>query len=162
MLDFKTASPPKNGVVKDATLFQRVHQALAQVDALQLSGLPILVQVDNGTVTLQGAVGSLTTKAKTLHAVHSVAGVERVRDKLLTDVDLQTRISDAMAASPDTGRALQAVQVRVHNGTVLLVGQVLDDKVRNAAGNIALRTPGVRAVSNRLRVKLNTRGLDDD
>jgi osmotically-inducible protein OsmY len=161
MLEHMTLSPPQKRGVKDATLFQRVHQALAQVDVLQLSGLPILVEVNNGTVTLQGAVGSLTTKARTLHAVHSVAGVERVRDKLVTDADLQTRIGDSLVANPDTGRALQAVQVRVHNGTVLLVGQVLDDKVRNAAGGVALHTTGVRAVSNRLRVKLNTRGLGD-
>jgi osmotically-inducible protein OsmY len=158
MLEHIPVMSPRTRGVKDATLFQRVHQALEQVDALQLSGLPILVQVNDGAVTLRGAIGSLTTKAQTLQTVHNVAGVKRVRDELLTDADLQARIGDALAADPDMRRAVEAVQVRVHNGTVMLAGQVLNDKVRNAVGSVALRTPGVRAVSNRLRVKLNTRG----
>lgn len=143
--------PPRVTLVSDDTLSRAVYNALRQVKPLQLSRLPVRVQVKDGVVTLSGAIGSYAIKSQTLQAVRSLPGVKRVRDELWTDSELQMRVAQALATDPLTRPATQAIVVHVTNGTVALAGRVPDHAVAKAAVSVATSQIGVRAVSNRLQ-----------
>ena len=63
---------------------------------------------------------------------------------------LRTRVSDALAADPQTGDA--AIEVSTHNGVITLLGEVNDQATVQAAGAIAASQPGTISVINSLKV----------
>jgi osmotically-inducible protein OsmY len=136
----------------DDVLFQRVNHALARVDSLQLSGLPILVRVRSGVVRLRGAVGSASNKETTLQEIRSIPGVAEVHDELFTDADLEARIMGTVSSDPRTRRFADEIVVNVSNGRVLLTGHVTTHDMAQAAGSVAAMQSCVRSVSNRLTV----------
>jgi osmotically-inducible protein OsmY len=137
-----------NNPVDDETLAQQVHRAL---DNIGLSSVSI--QVHNGHVMLRGVVPTYSIKAQALHAVDLVPGVQQVRDELLTDFDLEVRIAHAISVDPRTRAAALDIAVNSSNGLLVLAGQVPTYAVAEAAETIAVSKPGVRGVSNRLRIR---------
>lgn len=135
--------------VDDEKLAIRVYRALDDVEPMRVSGSSVRVQVSSGVVTLRGVVASFSFKAQVLQAAQGVPGVKRVCDELLTDSELETRIAHALAADL---RAHYDIRTQATNGIVVLTGRVSTFNASQAAEAIAARQPGVRAVSNRLRV----------
>jgi osmotically-inducible protein OsmY len=148
--------PPRVILTNDEALLQSVQAALSRLKPLQAARLPIRVQVSDGLVTLGGAIGSFAVKSQTLRAVRGVPGVKRVHDALFTDSELQALVSAALSASPSTNPVCAAIVVHVCDGTVVLAGRVPDAMLAQTAQEIAASQPGVRAVSNRLQVRLTT------
>jgi osmotically-inducible protein OsmY len=137
----------------------------------------ITVSVDEGEVTLSGAVGSAVEHARAMDdvwvpGVHSVdAGSLEVewwardrmrRDKYAMKSDAQIRqaVEDAFLYDP---RVMSTrPQVKVNNGMVTLSGVVQDLQARRAAEEDARNTVGVLLVRNHLRVRPAVERSDEE
>ncbi len=136
----------------DEALMHRVYRALDGVEPLRVLGSPVQVRVSDGVVKLRGVVATYPIKVRALEAVRSVRGVRQVRDELLTDSDLEIRIAHALSADPRTHQAAFGIIVNAINGCVNLVGRAPSSEIAQTAEAIAAGVPGVRIVSNRLKV----------
>ncbi len=133
------------------------------------------VKVNDGKVTLSGAVGSYYEHA-TAEGLAWVAGVKNVtskqlevrsdsrhdmaRDDNVSDKDVQAAVErtlkeDARVRHADT-------TVKVNDGIVTLSGEVDNLKARRAAAQRAADTMGVRDVRNNIEVKTASKMSDDD
>lgn len=151
----------------DAEILQDVEQKLAW-DALIDQGL-IEVEVEQGRVTLSGAVGTLAEKRRADFAAH-VAGVSSVvtkdlklqdwakdadtRDPIYVvepDAKIERAIEDALLYDP---RCLSfKIEVEVEAGVATLRGRVTSLKAMRAADDTARNVLGVLDVKNRLRIR---------
>jgi osmotically-inducible protein OsmY len=116
------------------------------------------VEVDDGVVTLTGAVDSYWQKLAAERAALRVDGVRAVANDIVvkspglrTDTDIAKDIADAFQANmliPE-----DRIKVTVRNGWVILEGTVDWKFVRDQAETIAQKTKGVVGVTNLLTVK---------
>lgn len=136
----------------DEKLARRVYRALTGVKPLRSRRSLIQVRVSDGIVTLTGVVATYPVKAQALKTARDVAGVQQVRDELLTDSNLETKIVHALSNDPHTHRVALGIIVNAVNGLVGLLGRVPTWEIAQAAEAIAAGVPGVRAVSNHLQV----------
>lgn len=151
----------------DAEILQDVQQKLAW-DALIDQGL-IKVEVDQGTVTLTGAVGTLAEKRRADFAAH-VAGVDSVvteglklqdwaKDNKVRDPDYVVKSDDEIAKAIEDAllydpRCLSfKIDVTVETGVATLRGKVSSLKAMRAADDTARNVLGVLDVKNRLRIR---------
>ncbi len=130
------------------------------------------VTVDNGQVVLAGTVGSAAEKRRA-EADAWVVGTTQVdatglevaywaRDPLLrgdkyedvTDREIEAAIRDALLYHPRVYSF--DLSITVENGIATLRGVVNNISARRAAGDVARRTVGVRAVQNRIKVRPST------
>jgi osmotically-inducible protein OsmY len=133
--------------VDDEIQAQHHNRALDDIAPTSVS-----ILVSNGLVTLRGVVATYSVKAQILHAIQCVLGVQQVQDELLTDSELENRVGDALATDSRTRAAAYDIVARSSNGLVVLEGNILTYAIAEVAEWIAAGLPGVRAVSNRLRV----------
>lgn len=129
----------------------------------------VKVAVESGAVKLSGVVGSASEK-RIAHMKSWVAGVRDVDisdlkvgrwardDELRTDQfakrtpdEIQDAITDALHHDPRVLRFKVAVEVL--GSSVTLRGNVSNLKAKQAAGQIARRTVGVKTVFNRIKVR---------
>jgi osmotically-inducible protein OsmY len=140
----------------DALLITAVKAKLITVDIDSTATLG--VHVDHGVVTLTGAVRTAGARARTVAAAKSVSGVRVVHDDLRVDPrvpDVHDRFGDAalagrIAAAIFTQTGSTAVRVNVHEGVVILHGNVTDPRLRDAAVDTARHTTGVRGVEDEM------------
>jgi len=150
-------------IANDALLTTEVKAKLITVDINSTTSLG--VHVSNGVATLTGTVWSAATRASMVAAARSVAGIRTVRDQVainphgpnisrtlsnaganLSDAALAGRIAGAIFTQTGT----TGVKVDVHDGNVVLRGEIVDPKVRTAAVDTARNTSGVRTVTDEM------------
>ena len=109
----------------------------------------IAVSVDEGAVTLRGAVGSLREKRDALDAARRVGGVTSVSDRLTVLISPHDRPSDADLRA-DVLQALglnsaipASVEASVQDGLVTLTGAVACHYQRVEAESVCASVPGV-------------------
>jgi hyperosmotically inducible protein len=150
-------------IANDALLTTEVKAKLITVDVNSTASLG--VHVSGGVATLTGAVRTAAARAKTVAAARSVKGITEVVDQLRVDPhvpDIGQRLgaaghqlSDAALAGRIAGAIFTqtgttGVKVDVHNGAVILRGNIVDPKVRTAAVDTARNTSGVRSVTDEM------------
>ena|SRR6266404_1816450 len=119
-------------------------------------------RVDNGTVTLFGAVTDPVLKSDAQRVVERVEGVSRVENQIevlpLSPMDNQIRYREYRAIfgyGPLQRYSLGAVpsiHIIVKNGNVTLTGAVSSEMDRNLVNIRANGVPGVFSVKNQLQV----------
>ena len=143
-------------IANDALLTTEVKAKLITVDINSTASLG--VHVSNGVATLTGSVRTPAARLKTVAAAKSVKGIRVVRDRLHVDSrlpDIGQRLGDAALAGRIAGAiftqtGITGVKVDVHDGAVILRGNIVDPKVRTAAVDTARNTSGVRSVSDQM------------
>jgi osmotically-inducible protein OsmY len=116
------------------------------------------VEVDDGIVTLTGAVDTYAAKIAAERAALRVVGVRAIANDLvvapevagiLTDTEIARRIADAF----DLDEAIPAgITARVEDGRVNLRGETPWHYQREEAERVARRIAGVRSVTNSIRI----------
>lgn len=143
-------------IANDALLTTEVKAKLITVDVNSTASLG--VHVAGGVATLTGSVRSAAIRAKAVAATRSIPGIREVRDQLRIDPhapDIAARLSDAALAGRIAGAIFTqtgttGVKVDVHDGNVVLRGNIVDPKVRTAAVDTARNTSGVRSVTDEM------------
>ncbi|MGA2394845.1 MAG: BON domain-containing protein [Candidatus Lustribacter sp.] len=147
----------------DALLTTEVKAKLITVDINSTTSLG--VRVSDGVATLSGSVRTTAARAQMVAAARSVKGVTEVVDQLRVDPhlpDIRQRLGQAgqqlsdaalagrIAGAIFTQTGTTGVKVDVHDGNVILRGNIVDPKVRTAAVDTARNTSGVRSVTDEM------------
>ncbi len=140
----------------DLELREAVEEELAwepSIDARKIG-----VSVMDGIVTLTGQVSTYTEKWRAERAVERVKGVRGIVNDIevklvgeYDDVDIARRAADKLKWNllvPE-----DSVTVKVQNGWITLQGEVRHDYQRRAAERAVRDVPGVKGVSNLIKVK---------
>jgi osmotically-inducible protein OsmY len=112
--------------------------------------------VTDGFVTLEGEVATLREKEDAEAAVHNLAGVKGVRNRLFVaavkadPVKLRESIEEALERRAE--REAERIRVRVEDGTVVLEGRVRTWPEKQAILGAVSHAPGVRDVKDKLTV----------
>ena len=111
--------------------------------------------VENGWVTLQGAVEWDYQRRSAEKAVRSLLGVVGISNEITLRTqaklgDLTKRIEEALTRQAI--REAQGIQVSVEGHTVKLRGKVHSWAERDAVQGVAWSAPGVRSVVNELQL----------
>jgi hyperosmotically inducible protein len=120
--------------------------------------------VNNGTVTLMGAVTRPTLKSDAENVVKRIEGVNQVINNIevlpLSPMDDQIRMAVYRAIYGDPAlstrygyRALPSIHIIVKNGHVTLEGVVANEADKNIANIRANGVPNVFSVTNNLQVE---------
>lgn len=116
----------------------------------------VTVTVDKGWITLRGEVDWDYQRRSAEKAVRDLTGVVGVSNQItiktptVTPADLRTRILDALKRQVE--HEVKNIEIRVDASTVTLRGRVNSWHERDAAQGVAWSAPGVRAVTNELRI----------
>jgi osmotically-inducible protein OsmY len=147
-----------NGVRTDRQLHMDVLDRLASQPFINAS--EIALAVHDGVVRVVGRVASLAQKRLVEQAVCAVPGVRAIAEEIRVELPPRYRHGDAELAqlAVDTlnwsalGPPAQ-VQVKVEHGWMTLLGDVDSMAARTAVENALRALPGVRSITNRLRVR---------
>jgi len=119
----------------------------------------ITIAVQNGVVTLSGAVSAYAQKHSFLNTAGRTVGVKEVVDRL-TVVPAQKRTDDEITRSVRSvlignlsREEMEAVTIRVQNSVVILGGTLSSSYPKSVAGILAGWVPGVVDVRNQIAVK---------
>jgi osmotically-inducible protein OsmY len=125
-----------------------------------LSKVDIGVSVEDGVVTLTGAVPDLYQKHRATDLAVDVMGVRRVVNEMtvsstpkLTDAVLKRMVTQRLEEDWKVAWIYEDIGVKVDGETVTLTGDVNSWSEREEAGRVALHTQGVLAVDNRITVR---------
>ncbi|HEV7717368.1 MAG TPA: BON domain-containing protein [Arsenicitalea sp.] len=137
----------------DPEIAQDVADAIDRI--LPDVGDKIKVTVEDGRVTLEGAVEWHSQKTRAEHAARRVRGVTDVINiieikPLLAPVDLKRNIEEALKRSALL--ATSSIEVEAHEHDVILRGTTRSWAERQEAEQIAWRAPGVAKVENQIKV----------
>ncbi|NJD11940.1 MAG: BON domain-containing protein [Gemmatimonadetes bacterium] len=153
--EVEVTGPPEHAM-DDGDLAELVDAALRLNPAIPEHR--IRLTVDHGGVRLEGTVDHAIQQHAAGHCVHCVPGVKgvvnelevRAPDVALPAEDVRRLVLLAFQRSEEIDRAQVHVEVQDH--LVILTGCVDTLAERDAAEWVALLSPGVTAVDNRLRV----------
>ena len=135
----------------DAEIAADIERALAGDRVLRRIDYEYVdIYVQDGIVRLEGNIAHPTTTARIKRAICAVPGLLGLEDHLVEDVKLQTAVAQAVARHDELRGA--RIRVGVQHGAVYLTGTVHTPECRELAQQIVERVPGVRTVSNELRV----------
>ena len=120
-------------------------------------------KVQDGTVTLVGAVTRPTLKSDSENVVKRIEGVQQVKNEIKVlplsnfDWDIRRATARAIYGDPQIGtrygnQALPSIHIIVENGKVTLDGVVANEFDKNLIGMRANSVPNVFQVVNNLRV----------
>lgn len=135
------ACPPAR---PDAELRAAVLEALDRVDLPRYFRSRVRVGVRDGVVDLSGHVRSAAHARLLAERAGAVPGVPAVRDGLVDDEALTSRVAQALTADPVVSQAVLRVDSRL--GEVGLAGALPSDSARRTATELAAAVPGVRTV----------------
>lgn len=151
------------GGVGDAWITSAVKLRLLADE--RVPGMDINVDTSRGSVTLFGIVPTAGAKAAAEEDAQKVDGVQSVKNALQVvpaerqeqveakDEELQERVERRLSQSEGLGAA--ELDVEVKNGVARLTGTVPSSADRLRAAVLARTTPGVRAVTEDVRVGTN-------
>lgn len=161
---FDRGSVSGRRLVGDDELEAAVRAELDQ--DLRLDPTRISVDVDMGTVTLEGTVYSRAERRIAERDATDVVGVAWVTNLLFAQVDARDdkMILDDVNFAMDTDFATADLDIgaTIHQGTVTLSGEVDNWFERSRAATIAADVSGVKEVINRITVARSSRKLDSD
>ena len=173
-LDLAAAVPSAPGGLfgddEDLTTAAMLRQTLEwQTDT---AGLDIKVDVDGGSVRLNGNVGTTAERDRVVALAGTTEGVDRVFSYISTDPGLIPAIRDRQAKLAgvhrpdnwissrlsrllrfDTTVNAHSIEVQALEGKVILSGTVTSSAERSVAETLAERVPGVTAVDSRLIIE---------
>lgn len=124
------------------------------------------VTVDDGIVTLEGAVARLLEQDRALRVPETIRGVRAVIDRIEVrtgdrdDATVARNVEAALAADPATERA--PVDVVVEDGVVLLSGTASSVAERTVVGRLASSVRGVADVRNDVEVAVDVERTDTE
>tara|TARA_R110002051_G_scaffold26108_6_gene63089 strand:- start:85 stop:753 length:669 start_codon:yes stop_codon:yes gene_type:complete len=134
--------------------------AKAAVDALEWhSSVPndaVIVKVENGWVTLSGAVKWAYQKYSASNAVKDLVGVKGVSNSISIKQDVKPiLVKDTIEEAFERSARIDAkgIMVSTDGNTVTLSGKVNSIKEKEEAEKAAFRAPGVLHVVNKLKVQ---------
>jgi osmotically-inducible protein OsmY len=117
----------------------------------------IQVSAGGGVVRIDGVVHSLAARLAALEDARLVAGVVEVRDglrvvpqPLVADVEVDARVSEALALDPWSAR--RSIDIAVDGGIVRLTGAIESEIEREALLRSVAAIDGVRTIDDRLAV----------
>ncbi len=142
----------------DYDLEIEVREALAKYDPLRMFGDALTIIVRGGKVTLEGPVRSQSARDKATKLAGQVKGVTTLENNLVVDTDVEVLVAQALAADPRTQVLFPGVLVGVVFGMAYLKGEAPSAQVKQAAGEVAGKVPGVVAVSNDLLTPPDLKG----
>lgn len=108
------------------------------------------IRATNGIVDLGGHVRTRAEREVTEDVVLHVKDVKDVVSHLYVDTDLEIAVAQALGNDPRTRGSFPGILVGSGFGEVYLKGSVSSQEIKKAAGEIAAKVDGVRAVSNQL------------
>jgi osmotically-inducible protein OsmY len=173
----------KNEIVRD------VLAALEHETRIDLRRYPMVVEYNNGILTLEGETGDIAAKKIGLEIGAAVSGVTGIVDRLrvapaviMTDGEIRDHSSDALmqegafhgysiramvkdaweTVRQGSGEVPGAVDVEVRDGVVILNGRVGSLSHKRLAGVLAWWVPGSRDVVNGLEVDPPEEDNDDE
>ncbi|MFY9560594.1 MAG: BON domain-containing protein [Terriglobales bacterium] len=139
---------------------QQIQQAVSQriQDAKQLQS--VQSSVEDGIVTLTGAVSLYQDKLDAAKKVKKLANVTGVRNQIavagetMPDGQLQQKLAKKLAYDRVGYRdnAFNHLAIGVKDGVVTLTGETMNDVARDSALAIVQRTPGVKDVVSEVKV----------
>jgi osmotically-inducible protein OsmY len=138
----------------DAALAAAVREALER--EVGAAAGAVHTNVEDGVVTLSGAVDVSTDADDAVRVAHGVAGVRRVEDDLwarapmVNVLTLQRSIEKALERR--ARREADRIEVSAEDGVVTLEGDVDSRSDEHAILELVRHAPGVRRIENRLRV----------
>ena len=134
--------------------------AKAAVDALEWhSSVPndsVIVKVENGWVSLSGAVKWAYQKYSATNAVKDLVGVKGVSNSISIKQDVKPiLVKDTIEEAFERSARIDAkgIMVSTDGNTVTLSGKVNSIKEKEEAEKAAFRAPGVLHVVNKLKVQ---------
>ena len=143
----------------DPELEAAVLEAIRAEGSVDASGIAVAVR--DGVVTLDGTVDSLPRRYAAVRAASRVHGVRAIADEIVVQLpDLAHAPTDqdiahaAVAAlTRDTAVPEKTITVRVQDRCIWLVGEAETHEQRLAAERAVEILPGVRAVTNLVRLR---------
>jgi len=153
-LEIEVPEPPET--VTDNEIETRVNDSLlwdSEVDSTEVD-----VEVDNGSVTIKGAVDEGWKRIRVENKVSDLEGVVSVRNELSV-VPTEDVMDEAIAV--EITRSLERnvyvnpddVTVNVENGEVTVTGTVYSYRAKSEIYDAAIRTGGVKTVNNDVMVE---------
>jgi osmotically-inducible protein OsmY len=138
----------------DSAVADAAGRALAWHPAIPLGA--VRVAVKDGRVTLRGSLTWLYERRAAEAAVRSLPGVRSVTNEIqvkraVTAEDIKARIADAFKRTAEINAS--RVTVETLEGRVILTGSVRSAEERREAERVALASPGVSVVDDRLVVR---------
>lgn len=145
-------APPDR--LPDDRLLAAVHRALA-ADVLVPPGA-IRVQVEDGTVVLDGRVAAEAQREAAFRTVAELRGVRNVRDRVSVGwgsgaVDLASRVHRALER--DARLHERRIRVEIHGAEAVLSGTVRSLAERVEVEEVVRRVPGVIRVADDLQIR---------
>ncbi|MBI2938959.1 MAG: BON domain-containing protein [Chloroflexi bacterium] len=158
-----------DGKLSDRELVEAVAAALGRNPSIQDR---VGCRIDDGIVTLIGHIRSPAEEREAMRLAGSVKGVKNVVSALVIseEVPVETvlplddpTLADAVAAALlAAGLDVFDPDVRVSNGVAYLCGQVSSEVERRRVEEVAATVAGIRAVHNRLLLRLSPHSHDAD
>ena len=159
-------------IKKDKTDAELKKDVLSELDYQpSVKATDIGVLVHDGTVTLNGYVGSYNEKWEATQAMKRVIGVKAIANEIEVKLPTssQRRDEDIAAAAANqiswsTTIPLESVEITVHKGWITLEGEVEWWFQKSAAETVVCHIFGVKGVSNLILVKprLTRAGVEED
>ncbi len=123
----------------------------------RVSPFRIIVEVDNGAVTLRGTVDNLRARSAATRSAENTVGVVRVTNRLKVrpaavylDADIKSSIERSFRRDPFV--PVEEIRIGVHSGVVELSGSVNTGFERSRAEELAMRVNGVVGVNNHILI----------
>lgn len=152
--------PEKFDIPEDSAIKKAIEN-MVQLDP-RINVEDIIVEVNGGTVTLNGTVDAFWKKAVIEDYVNRARGVIDVLNKIrvvpeaeIEDEKIKENVKNALRRNSITNNLI--VDIQVSQREVTLTGAVLSHIERQTAGDIADHTAGVTHVNNNLKLSYNTR-----
>jgi osmotically-inducible protein OsmY len=137
----------------------QIHQAVTRnLRALARQHAAIRVTVHEGLVTLSGRVATPAGRWAAGEAARGVPGVQAVINEIAlpplgpAEPDAEVAAQAARALAGEARLPLHRLEVAVRDGWVTLHGEVSQHLHKLAAERVARRLPGVRGITNIIRV----------
>lgn len=158
------AGAPRQGGVDEA--LQATYTQLLEVDP-RLAGGDVKARVEDGRVTLEGAVDDLAGKRCAEELAWSLAGVRAVENELLVNPEQRVEddvLKDSIEDAFERHALLSGsgIDVAVDGGRVTLSGDVRSAWERETAGKLASRARGATDLENDIDVEVDAGALVDD
>lgn len=134
---------------KNLYLYEEITQAIEAVQLVKEYNPPITVQVDNGVVTLDGVVATLTMRREIVKLAARTPGVKRVVDSLLTDRELERAVAMVLS-SDELLRDIPPIIINSYNGVVTVSGPAKTQQQIDHALALTAAIDGVQSVVSEL------------